>query len=83
MCLTFKKNNKQTKKPVNRFLQDDTSAGIRSLQTSIEIKLPKPMEWTIVHDWKKIRTSKSLLAGKFVLIIVLAGKEQKSFQGTF
>ena len=36
MC--FKKNNKQTKKPVNSFLQDDTSAGIRSLQTSIEIK---------------------------------------------
>ena len=30
---------KQTKKPVNRFLQDDASAGIRSLQTSIEIKL--------------------------------------------
>ena len=39
MCLTFKKNNKQTKKPVNRFLQDDANAGIRSLQTSIEIKL--------------------------------------------
>ena len=39
MCLTFKKNNKQTKKPVNRFLQDDASAGIRSLQASIEIKL--------------------------------------------
>ena len=44
MCFTFKKNNKQTKKPVNRFLQDDASAGIRSLQTSIEIKLPKTME---------------------------------------
>ena len=39
MCLTFKKNNKQTKKYVNRFLQDDASAGLRSLQTSIEIKL--------------------------------------------
>ena len=39
MCLTFKKNNKHTKKPVNRFLQDDASAGLRSLQTSIEIKL--------------------------------------------
>ena len=39
MRLTFKKNNKQTKKPVNRFLQDDASAGLRSLQTSIEIKL--------------------------------------------
>ena len=48
MCLTFRKNNKQTKKPVNRFLQDDASAGIRSLQASIEIKLcPKPMERTI------------------------------------
>ena len=43
MCFTFKKNNKQTKKPVNCFLQDDArddvSAGIQSLQTSIEIKL--------------------------------------------
>ena len=47
MCLTFKKNNKQAKKPVNRFLQDDASAGIWSLQTSIEITLPKPMERTI------------------------------------
>ena len=39
MCLTFKKNNKQTKKPFNLLLPDDASAGIRSLQTSIEIKL--------------------------------------------
>ena len=39
MCFTFKKSNKQTKKPVNRFWQDDASAGIRSLQTSIEIKV--------------------------------------------
>ena len=39
MCFTFKKNNKQTKKPVNHSLQDDANAGIRSLQTSIEIKL--------------------------------------------
>ena len=39
MCLTFKKNNMQTKKPVNCFLQDDAGAGIRSLQTSTEIKL--------------------------------------------
>ena len=39
MPFTFKKNNKQTKKPVNRFLQDDVSAGIWSLQTYIEIKL--------------------------------------------
>ena len=50
MCLTFKKNNKQTKKPVNRFLRGDASAGIRSLQTSIEIKLPKSMERTIGTD---------------------------------
>ena len=47
MCFTFKKNNKQAKKAVNCFLQDDASAGIQSLQTSIEIKLPKPMERTI------------------------------------
>ena len=39
MCFTFKKNHKQTKKPVNCFLQDDASAGIQSLQTSIEPKL--------------------------------------------
>ena len=31
MCFTFKKNNKQTKKPVNCFLQDDANAGIQSL----------------------------------------------------
>ena len=37
MCFTFKKNNKQTKKTVNHFLQDDASAGIRSLETSIEM----------------------------------------------
>ena len=39
MCFTFKKNNKQTEKLVNRFLHFDASSGIRSLQTSIEIKL--------------------------------------------
>ena len=39
MCFTFKKNNKQTKKPVNCFLQYDASAGIQSLQTSIVTKL--------------------------------------------
>ena len=50
MCFSFKKNNKQTKKPVNCFLQDDTSASLQSLQTSIEIKLcQKPMERTIVE----------------------------------
>ena len=47
---TFKKNNKQRKKPVNCFLQDDASASIQSLQTSIEIKLQKPMERTIDAD---------------------------------
>ena len=49
MCFTFKKNNKQTKKPINRFLQDDVSAGILSLQTSIEIKFCLSMEWTLVN----------------------------------
>ena len=39
MCFTFKKNNKQTKKPFNCFLRDDASVSIQSLQTSIEIKL--------------------------------------------
>ena len=35
----LKKNNKLTKKPVNRFLQDGASACIQSLQTSIIIEL--------------------------------------------
>ena len=39
MYLTLKKNNKQTKIPVNPFLRDGASAGIMSMQTSIEIKL--------------------------------------------
>ena len=39
MCFTFKKNNKRTKNPVNCFLHDDESAGMRSPQTSIVIKL--------------------------------------------
>ena len=47
MCFTFKKNNKQTKKPIDHFLQDDASAGIWSLQTSIEIKLCQSMERTL------------------------------------
>ena len=38
MCLTFKESNEWRKKPVNPFSQDGTSAGMRSLQTSI-IKL--------------------------------------------
>ena len=41
MCFTFQKNNKQTKKPFNCFLQDGASASIGSLQTSIEIKLSR------------------------------------------
>ena len=48
MCFIFKENNKQTRKPVNRVLQDDASASIRSLQTSTEIKLLKYMERTLV-----------------------------------
>ena len=49
MCLTFKpKTINRQRNPLTVFLQDDASAGIRSLQTSIEIKtLPKPMEQTI------------------------------------
>ena len=39
MCFTFKKNNKQTKKPVNCFLQNRASAGIWSLWTPIVTKL--------------------------------------------
>ena len=39
----------QTGKPVNCFLQDDASAGIQSLQTSIEITLRKPIERTIAE----------------------------------
>ena len=54
MCFTFKKNNKQTKKLVNRFLQDNASVGIRSPQTSIEIKLPKSMERTLVFDTSEV-----------------------------
>ena len=49
MYFTFKKNNKQTKKPGNGFLQNGASAWMRSLQTSIEIKfLPKFMERTSI-----------------------------------
>ena len=55
MCFTFKKNNKQTKKPVNCFLQDDASAGIQSLQTSIEIKLcQNPSDGLYTETIKKI-----------------------------
>ena len=52
MCFTFKKNNKQTKKPVNCFLQDDASAGIQSLQTSIDIKLCES-PWNGLHFVQK------------------------------
>ena len=58
MCFMFKKKNAQTKKPVNCFLQDDASAGIQSLQTSIEIKLCQNpwnglsgMSQFIIHFW--------------------------------
>ena len=37
MRFTFKKNNKQTKKPINRFMQDGASVCRWSLQTSIDI----------------------------------------------
>ena len=62
MCFTFKKNNKQTKEPVNCFLQDHASAGIQSLQTSIETKLcQKPMERTITQDNTKMTYSKAAI----------------------
>ena len=44
MYFTLKRNNQRTKKPVNRFLQDGASAGIRSLQTSTVIKLCQTLE---------------------------------------
>ena len=46
MCFTVKKNKKKTKKPVNCFLQDEASAGIQFLQTSIEIKRKKDVNFT-------------------------------------
>ena len=39
MCFTFKKNNKWTKNPVDYFLHDNASAGMRSPETSVG------MEW--------------------------------------
>ena len=38
-------------------------------------------ETGLVYGWKESRTSKSSLAGKFVLIILLAGKETKVIAG--
>ena len=40
MYFTFKKNNKQTKNPVNRFLQDGESAGTWFRQTSVVTRDP-------------------------------------------
>ena len=45
MCFTFKKNNKRTKNPVNRFLHDDASASRRSPQTSVV----KSVQSTLSH----------------------------------
>ena len=48
---------KQEKKPINRFLQDGASAGIRSLQITIEIKLcqtksmERPLEKKIMQQY--------------------------------
>ena len=47
MRFTFMKNNKRTKKCVNCVLQDGAGTGMLSLQTSIVIKLPNTMEWTL------------------------------------
>ena len=75
MCYTFKKNKKQTKRPVNCFLQDDASAGIQSLQTSIEIKLPKThgMDYTIEGKRQAILDIIILIYAKFSVICYLAG----------
>ena len=71
MCFTFKKNNKQTKKPVSCFLQDDASAGIQSLQTSIEIKLPKPMERAIDMGGPSQRYQDGTSPSDFIVELVL------------
>ena len=59
MYFTFKKNNKQTEKPVNRFVQDGASTGIRSLQTSIEIKLPKSTQFNTCLKFNSIQEDKN------------------------
>ena len=46
-------HTERTKKRVNGFLQDGASAGMWSLQTSIVIKLPNNMEWTLTFYKKK------------------------------
>ena len=46
----FYENNERTKKRVNCFLQDGANAGMRSLRTSIVIKLPNSMEWTLEYS---------------------------------
>ena len=47
-------NIKHEKKPVNRFLQDGASAGIRSLQVTIEIKLCQTKSMVQTLERKKI-----------------------------
>ena len=64
MCFTFKKNNKQTKKPINCFLQDNASAGIWSLQTSTEIKLCRKTQIYSVCFWILLWTPKRKLISK-------------------
>ena len=57
MCFTFKENNKRTKKPAHRFLQDGESAGIRYLQISIVVKrcqTPWNGLWTCLEWYGKI-----------------------------
>ena len=47
MFSTFKNNNKRTKKPVDRFLQDGASAGMRSADLYCDKTLSNAMEWTL------------------------------------
>ena len=70
MCFTFEKNNKQTKKPADRFLQDDASAGIRSLQTSIEIKLCQ-------NPWNGLYVTVSKVLGNVAILIKHRNSRQK------
>ena len=78
MCFTFKKNSKRTKKPVNCFfLQDDASAGIRSMQTSIVINFVKPqgMDFDILKNFKlelKLKTKRTILPIFNIQIYMLA-----------
>ena len=81
MCFTFKKNNRQTKKPVNCFLQDDASAGIQSLQTSVKIKLCQNL-WNGLREVSLFTRRGGLLkiGGDQVFFLRLKGGIKRFFQ---